>query len=146
MHRDGISEALPELSSNVPAIEQDKLAAMNVLIRRRIAILYDTLPQPPVVTETDWIDKAACKGLTTLFFPAPKERPQAKLKRESLAKQTCASCVVQQCCEYYAATNCVDGIWAGANEEERAQKGHTIPNTNNRTAKRTRQVRETISE
>ena len=42
-------------------------------------------------TDDRWMDDAACKGLTNLFFPAPAERPQARDRREAMARSVCAS-------------------------------------------------------
>ena len=46
-------------------------------------------------TDDRWMNEAACKGLTHLFFALPAERPQARDRRESLARRVCASCSVQ---------------------------------------------------
>ena len=42
-----------------------------------------------------WMRDAACKGLTHLFFPSSAERPQARERREAMARQVCRSCTVQ---------------------------------------------------
>ena len=47
------------------------------------------------LTDDRWMDTAACKGLTHLFFPSPAERPQARERREAMAKAVCGSCAVQ---------------------------------------------------
>ena len=44
-----------------------------------------------VLTDDRWMNQAACKGLTHLFFPPPAERPQARDRREAAAKSVCAS-------------------------------------------------------
>ena len=49
-----------------------------------------------VLTDDRWMNQAACKGLTHLFFPPPAERPQARDRREAAAKAVCASCIVHQ--------------------------------------------------
>ena len=50
-----------------------------------------------VLTDDRWMNQAACKGLTHLFFPPPAERPQARDRREAAAKSVCASCIVHSC-------------------------------------------------
>ena len=42
----------------------------------------------------DWMKRAACKGLSHLFFPAPAERPQARERREATARSVCGACAV----------------------------------------------------
>ena len=46
-------------------------------------------------TDDRWMDRAACRGLTYLFFPLTAERPQARQRREALARSICASCSVR---------------------------------------------------
>ena len=46
--------------------------------------------------EEDWMRDAACKGLTHLFFPSSAERPQARERREAMARHVCATCAVSQ--------------------------------------------------
>ena len=55
-----------------------------------------------VLTDDRWMNQAACKGLTHLFFPPPAERPQARDRREAAAKSVCASCIVHSSCQEYA--------------------------------------------
>ena len=45
-----------------------------------------TRPEDPA---GDWMKRAACKGLSHLFFPAPAERPQARERREAAARSVC---------------------------------------------------------
>lgn len=42
-----------------------------------------------VITDDRWMNDAACRGLTHLFFPLPAERPQAR----GVAKPPLATCV-----------------------------------------------------
>lgn len=59
--------------------------------------------------------KAACKGLTSIFFP---ERDH--LVAQSRAKQICNGCPVRQTClDYALSTREPNGIWGGKTEEER---------------------------
>src|SRR5215203_5091899 len=65
------------------------------------------------LTDDRWMDTAACKGLTHLFFPAPAERPQARERRESMAKAVCRSCEVNGTCRDFARSNHEYGYWGG---------------------------------
>ena len=38
--------------------------------------------------DEEWMTDAACKGLTHLFFPSSAERPQARERREAMARQS----------------------------------------------------------
>ena len=40
-------------------------------------------------TDDDWMQAAACRGLTHLFFPSAAERPQARERREAMAREVC---------------------------------------------------------
>lgn len=64
-----------------------------------------------------WMDDAACKGKTELFFSAPRERPAQKMLRELAAKMLCDGCPVRVPCKF--AGEHEFGIWGGMNEEER---------------------------
>lgn len=63
----------------------------------------------------DWMDFAACKGKSFLFFAPPRERPQARAQREALAHQVCAGCPVVRDCRQAASGEF--GIWAGESED-----------------------------
>jgi WhiB family redox-sensing transcriptional regulator len=69
------------------------------------------------VRHTGWRDEAACSGLDTrLFFPA-SEDDQVQL---TLARQVCATCLVQESCLAYAIdSRQTVGIWGGATTRER---------------------------
>ena len=69
---------------------------------------------------------AACKGLTNLFFPAPAERPQARDRREAMARSVCASCRVVGMCRSYARDNHEYGFWGGESEDERHTAGYRL--------------------
>ncbi len=73
-----------------------------------------------------WMAKAACKGLTTVFFPPSAERPQARERREALARAVCASCPVLEPCREYARENHEYGFWGGESEDERHAAGYRL--------------------
>lgn len=73
-----------------------------------------------------WMDRAACRGLTHLFFPLTAERPQARQKREALARSICASCSVQNSCRDFARENHEYGLWGGESEDERHEAGFRL--------------------
>jgi len=68
----------------------------------------------------EWRDHANCKGLTHLFFPPAKERPQARVVREEQASAICAGCSVRLECE--AASSGESGFWAGRHLDEGAPR------------------------
>lgn len=73
-----------------------------------------------------WMDRAACRGLTHLFFPLTAERPQARDRREALARSICASCSVQDQCRTFARVNHEYGLWGGESEDERHEAGYRL--------------------
>ena len=79
----------------------------------------------PLVPE-GWVADAAGKGQTHLFFPPLAERPQARVRREAVARQLCASCPVELQCRGFARTNREYGLWGGESEEERHLAGFTV--------------------
>jgi len=79
-----------------------------------------------LIGDDRWMGDAACKGLTHLFFALPAERPQARERRESLARRVCASCAVQEQCQGYARTNHEYGFWGGESEDERHAAGYRL--------------------
>lgn len=40
-----------------------------------------------VITDDRWMNDAACRGLTHLFFPLPAERPQARASRSRRSRR-----------------------------------------------------------
>lgn len=76
--------------------------------------------------DDDWMDAAACKGLTHLFFPAPAERPQARQRREASARHVCASCSVRSDCQAFARCHHEYGLWGGESEDERHSAGYRL--------------------
>jgi len=79
-----------------------------------------------VLTDDGWMNTAACKGLTHVFFPPPAERPQARDRRESMAKAVCGSCTVNATCRSFARSNHEYGFWGGESEDERHAAGFRL--------------------
>lgn len=77
-------------------------------------------------TDDDWMRRAACKGLTHLFFPTPAERPQARERREATAREVCANCTVQSMCRAFARDQHEYGFWGGESEDERHAAGYRL--------------------
>ena len=77
-------------------------------------------------TDDRWMNAAACKGLTHLFFPPPAERPQARDRREATAKAVCGSCQVNTTCREFARSNHEYGFWGGESEDERHAAGFRL--------------------
>lgn len=71
-----------------------------------------------------WMDQAACKGRTNLFFGMAGERPERRIRREESARKVCAECPVLIPCRDLARINRENGFWGGETEEERAAAGH----------------------
>lgn len=81
---------------------------------------------PPLVPATAWMDLAACKGRTSLFFPPKAERPQARLRRETRARRICDGCPALVECGQFAREHHEYGFWAGESEEDRHLAGFTV--------------------
>lgn len=79
-----------------------------------------------ITSDDRWMVRAACRGLTHLFFPLTAERPQARQKREALARSVCASCSVAGQCRDFARTNHEYGLWGGESEDERHEAGYRL--------------------
>ena len=77
-----------------------------------------------VVERAEWMDDAACKGRTNLFFGLAGERPERRVKREAAARKMCNACPVLMPCREMARLNRENGFWGGENEEERAVAGY----------------------
>ena len=82
--------------------------------------------QIPVPVSPDWMETAACKGRTHLFFPPKAERPQARVRREAQARLLCRTCPVNEECQSFARENREYGFWGGESEEERHLAGFTV--------------------
>ena len=87
---------------------------------------HSTLSDTHCTSDTHWMDDAACKGHTPLFFPPKAERPQARARRENKARRICLSCSVLDECRSYARDNHEYGFWAGESEEDRHLAGFTV--------------------
>lgn len=87
-----------------------------------------TATSPPVIAAAppEWMDLAACKGHTPLFFPPKAERPQARARREARARRICDTCDVLTTCREFARANHEYGFWAGESEEDRHLAGFTV--------------------
>ena len=73
-----------------------------------------------------WTKEANCKGRTSLFFPPRAERPQARVRREALARQLCETCDARGDCREFARQNREYGYWGAESEEERHLAGFTV--------------------
>ncbi len=85
----------------------------------------DSIPAS-VPTGDEWMPRAACKGLTHLFFPTPAERPQARERREATAREVCGSCAVRAECREFARDEHEYGFWGGESEDERHAAGFRL--------------------
>ncbi len=83
--------------------------------------------EPRVPVLTTWAEKAACKGLSHLFYSDFSERPSRRIKRENAAKAICQTCPAIQECRQYAHANPEYGVWGGETEEERFSQGVAVP-------------------
>jgi WhiB family transcriptional regulator, redox-sensing transcriptional regulator len=79
-----------------------------------------------VITDDRWMNDAACRGLTHLFFPPPAERPQARERREATARDVCGGCQVNSTCRSFARANHEYGYWGGESEDERHAAGFRL--------------------
>jgi WhiB family transcriptional regulator, redox-sensing transcriptional regulator len=76
--------------------------------------------------DEEWMRDAACKGLTHLFFPSSAERPQARERREAMARHVCSTCTVRRPCREFARGNHEYGFWGGESEDERHAAGFRL--------------------
>ena len=74
-------------------------------------------------TDDKWMNDAACRGLSDVFFPSPAERPQARERRESMAREVCNSCEVLTACKDFSSNHHEYGFWGGESEEQRHLAG-----------------------
>lgn len=71
----------------------------------------------PPFDKDGWRKFAACKGLTSLFFP---ENNSSNVNDVNGAKEVCRECPVAQPCLDYALDNYEKvGVWGGTGEPER---------------------------
>lgn len=71
-----------------------------------------------------WMETAACRGKSELFFPPPGERPAARENRENRARLVCYSCDALMACQDFARSQRELGFWGGESEIERAEAGY----------------------
>ena len=75
---------------------------------------------------TSWMERAICRGRTDIFFAPLAERPQARVRREALAKAICRACPVSGECRDYGRENHEYGVWGGEAELERHDAGFEL--------------------
>ena len=73
-----------------------------------------------------WMESAACRGKSELFFPPPGERPAARENREHRARQVCCSCGVISACQQFARSERELGFW-GVSPRSNVPKPGTPP-------------------
>ena len=78
------------------------------------------------LTDDEWMEDAACKGMTHLFFPTPAERPQTRERREDAAREICESCSVRFVCRDFGRDNHEYGLWGAESEDERHTAGYRL--------------------
>jgi WhiB family redox-sensing transcriptional regulator len=84
------------------------------------------LPVRLAADDLAWMDAAACKGLTHLFFAASGERPEHRRPREAKAAAICRTCPVGSDCKEFARVNHEYGFWGGESEDERHNAGYRL--------------------
>lgn len=89
------------------------MAAVEIVVRRE-------------ATDDAWMQSAACRGLSHLFFPDAAERPQARERREARAREICHGCPVLSTCREFARDQHEYGFWGGESEDERHQAGYRL--------------------
>lgn len=78
-----------------------------------------------IAARARWMEFAACRGATDLFYPHEDDRRPGGLDRRHLAnvaraKHICAGCPVQdECLRHAITTNEQHGIWGGMTARER---------------------------
>lgn len=75
----------------------------------------------PVMESWDWQYDGVCRSVDPeLFFPPDSERGPVRQRRESEAKQHCASCpVLARCREHALMVQEPYGVWGGLTPRER---------------------------
>jgi WhiB family redox-sensing transcriptional regulator len=76
-----------------------------------------------ITPDGTWTGDAKCRGRSHLFFGPGNERPEARLRREGLARRYCDVCPVVDECRSWARRAGENGFWGGESEEERALAG-----------------------
>lgn len=75
----------------------------------------------------EWMQQAICQGMTELFFPKFKERPETQKRREDRAAIICRQCPVMAECREYGRNNHEYGVWGGEGEVDRYMAGFALP-------------------
>ena len=75
------------------------------------------------LTREDWAGRAACRGMTHIFFSPAAERPQTRARREERARAVCFGCPVMVECREFARTHHEYGFWGGESEDDRRAAG-----------------------
>jgi WhiB family redox-sensing transcriptional regulator len=73
-----------------------------------------------IQSDDEWMESAACLGLTNA------ERPQTRERREEMARSVCLECPVLLDCRTFARENHEYGFWGGESEEERHAAGYRL--------------------
>jgi len=78
-----------------------------------------------VVASPDWQSRAACRGVTDLFFGPDEPHGQlgrADRERVARARAVCDGCGVWSQCRAFALSqpNALAGVWAGTTQRQRA--------------------------
>lgn len=89
-----------------------------------VAAPIDPDLHPLELERPGWMDSAACRGRTNLFFGLAGERPERRTRREARARTICAECPALLPCRTMARANGENGFWGGESEEDRAQAGY----------------------
>lgn len=69
----------------------------------------------------DWMQHAACKGLTSLMFPGGDDKGNPVNQSVKTAREVCAACPVRSECREYSVhmepmyTRC--GVWSGLTDK-----------------------------
>lgn len=71
----------------------------------------------------DWLENAACKGKSDIFFGPIDEKSAKKRIREYIALSICFQCPCINECREYARENNELGIWGAETEEQRHARG-----------------------
>jgi WhiB family redox-sensing transcriptional regulator len=87
------------------------------------AVSSEEYPLSGCLDDRSWVDLAACRTKTELFFGPPGEQPSSRRRREDKAKIVCTGCQAQLACRDAGRRNHEHGIWGGENDEERAVAG-----------------------
>jgi WhiB family redox-sensing transcriptional regulator len=77
------------------------------------------IPKGGRVRDTDWMRRAACRGMDTsaIFFDGPDTPPRAK--KNDTTRRVCIACPVKVECLEFAIENNESGVWNHTNEVDR---------------------------